>query len=63
MYFFIPIFFFPQGFYGEVYKGFIEYPDTSEVQYVAVKKLITDSSTYIADFEREISIMKVNIVG
>ncbi|XP_066903761.1 tyrosine-protein kinase hopscotch isoform X2 [Halyomorpha halys] len=47
-----------KGFYGEVYKGFIEYPDTSEVQYVAVKKLITDSSTYIADFEREISIMK-----
>ncbi|KAE8573669.1 Putative Tyrosine-protein kinase JAK2 [Halyomorpha halys] len=52
-----------KGFYGEVYKGFIEYPDTSEVQYVAVKKLITDSSTYIADFEREISIMKVNIIG
>lgn len=47
-----------QGFYGEVYKGTLERLD-SEAELVAVKKLRTDAlSTTLADFEREINIMK-----
>lgn len=50
-----------QGFYGEVYKGTLEYlgDKDSEPRQVAVKKLKTSAvSTCIQDFEREISIMK-----
>lgn len=47
-----------QGFYGEVYKGTLERLDC-EPELVAVKKLRTDAlSTTLADFEREINIMK-----
>ncbi|KAK3911076.1 Tyrosine-protein kinase hopscotch [Frankliniella fusca] len=47
-----------QGFYGEVYKGTLERLD-SDAELVAVKKLRTDAlSTTMADFEREINIMK-----
>lgn len=47
-----------QGFYGEVYKGTLERLDC-EAELVAVKKLRTDAlSTTLADFEREINIMK-----
>lgn len=47
-----------QGFYGEVYKGTLERMDC-EAELVAVKKLRTDAlSTTLADFEREINIMK-----
>lgn len=50
---------FVQGFYGEVYKGTLERLDC-EAELVAVKKLRTDAlSTTLADFEREINIMKV----
>ncbi|KAB0805260.1 hypothetical protein PPYR_02230 [Photinus pyralis] len=50
-----------QGFYGEVYKGTLEYlgDEDSEPRLVAVKKLKTSAvSTCLQDFEREISIMK-----
>ncbi|XP_034246604.1 tyrosine-protein kinase hopscotch [Thrips palmi] len=48
-----------QGFYGEVYKGTLERLDSSETEQVAVKKLRSDAlSTTLADFEREINIMK-----
>ncbi|KAF5272860.1 hypothetical protein FQR65_LT00456 [Abscondita terminalis] len=47
-----------QGFYGEVYKGTLEYDDGQSRQ-VAVKKLKTSTvSTCLQDFEREIAIMK-----
>lgn len=47
-----------KGFYGEVFRGYIEHSDNSEPECVAVKKLITDKATCLADFEREIGIMK-----
>jgi Janus kinase 2 len=58
-----------QGFYGEVYKGTLEYPENSEEpKIVAIKKLKTTAvSDCMHDFEREINIMKglqhPNIVG
>lgn len=58
-----------QGFYGEVYKGTLEYPENSEEpKIVAIKKLKTTAvSDCMQDFEREINIMKglqhPNIVG
>ncbi|CAH1999123.1 unnamed protein product [Acanthoscelides obtectus] len=50
-----------QGFYGEVYKGTLEYIDgeDKEPRKVAVKKLKTTAkSSCLQDFEREINIMK-----
>nr|CAI5847140.1 unnamed protein product [Callosobruchus analis] len=50
-----------QGFYGEVYKGTLEYIDgeDKEPRKVAVKKLkATAKSSCLQDFEREINIMK-----
>ncbi|KAF5274388.1 hypothetical protein FQA39_LY07268 [Lamprigera yunnana] len=50
-----------QGFYGEVYKGTLEYlgDKDCEPRQVAVKKLKASAvSTGLQDFEREISIMK-----
>lgn len=54
-----------QGFYGEVYKGCLEQLDKDvEPQLVAVKKLKADCiSANLHDFEREISIMKVNVIA
>lgn len=50
-----------QGFYGEVYKGTLEYlsnPDM-EPRIVAIKKLKTNAlPSCLEDFEREINIMK-----
>ena len=51
-----------QGFYGEVYRGTLEWDDSSraEPQQVAVKKLKTRAlEEDLRDFEREIAIMKV----
>ncbi|XP_073999772.1 tyrosine-protein kinase hopscotch [Rhodnius prolixus] len=48
-----------QGFYGEVYKGYLEDKNsTAEAQVVAVKKLKTNRPSCMKDFEREIEIMK-----
>ncbi|KAF2897768.1 hypothetical protein ILUMI_08399 [Ignelater luminosus] len=50
-----------QGFYGEVFKGTLEYlnDQDKEPRQVAIKKLRKDAvSTCLQDFEREISIMK-----
>ncbi|XP_018333328.1 tyrosine-protein kinase hopscotch [Agrilus planipennis] len=50
-----------QGFYGEVYKGTLEYLGDKDIEakQVAVKKLKTSAvSTCLQDFEREITIMK-----
>lgn len=48
-----------QGFYGEVYKGYLEDKNsTSEAQLIAVKKLKTNRPSCMKDFEREIEIMK-----
>lgn len=50
-----------QGFYGEVYKGTLERDKDLEPQLVAIKKLKTNAvETSLQDFEREITIMKVN---
>lgn len=52
-----------QGFYGEVYKGILERDGGKDIepQQVAVKKLKTRAlEADLRDFEREISIMKVN---
>jgi len=52
---------FIQGFYGEVYKGTLEQDKDMEPQLVAIKKLKTNAvETSLQDFEREITIMKVN---
>lgn len=50
-----------QGFYGEVYRGTLEYFDTEKKpREVAVKKLKTNGpSAHQADFQREIDIMTV----
>lgn len=51
-----------QGFYGEVYKGTLEYLGNEEVEprMVAVKKLKANAvASCLQDFEREINIMKV----
>ncbi|XP_044265655.1 tyrosine-protein kinase hopscotch [Tribolium madens] len=50
-----------QGFYGEVYKGTLEYPGNPEIEprIVAIKKLKSSTlSSCLQDFEREINIMK-----
>lgn len=50
---------FLKGFYGEVFKGYLERPDR-ESQPVAVKKLKANAlSTTRQDLEREIAIMEV----
>lgn len=51
-----------QGFYGEVYRGTLERDnENAEPQQVAVKKLKTRAlEADLRDFEREISIMKVD---
>ncbi|KAF7271454.1 hypothetical protein GWI33_015675 [Rhynchophorus ferrugineus] len=47
------------GFYGDVYKGTLEYFTNEDVRIVAVKKLKSSSvSSCLEDFEREIKIMK-----
>lgn len=51
-----------QGFYGEVYRGMLEYvgSEDKEPQMVAVKKLKPNAvGSCQQDFEREINIMKV----
>lgn len=60
------MFYFLQGFYGEVYKAALETisGQDDELRMVAVKKLKTNAtalSTCLQDFEREIEIMKVGI--
>ncbi|KAK9497663.1 hypothetical protein O3M35_004350 [Rhynocoris fuscipes] len=48
-----------QGFYGEVFKGYLEDKNsTAEAQMIAVKKLKTNRPSCMKDFEREIEIMK-----
>lgn len=52
-----------QGFYGEVYRGTLEHISDKDVmpRQVAIKKLKTNAvASCHQDFEREISIMKVN---
>lgn len=53
-----------QGFYGEVFKGMLEYLNAEqEPRKVAVKKLKSSAQTStIQDFEREINIMKVVVM-
>lgn len=48
-----------QGFYGEVYKGTLEYNGDKDIEprQVAVKRLKTSAG--LQDFEREIDIMQV----
>lgn len=54
-----------QGFYGEVYRGTLERDNSKDIepQLVAVKKLKTRAvEADLRDFEREISIMKVQYI-
>lgn len=54
-----------QGFYGEVYRGTLERENGKDIepQQVAIKKLKTRAlEADIRDFEREIAIMKVNLM-